>query len=75
MPPASAIRKVAFLGVYSCGSLRHGRILIIAYAMSDSATSFATVPLDELLAAMEPEVAGEKPPVGLHPMAPRLALN
>jgi predicted GH43/DUF377 family glycosyl hydrolase len=38
--------------VYSCGSLLHGRELIIPYAMSDSATSFATVSLDELLAAM-----------------------
>jgi predicted GH43/DUF377 family glycosyl hydrolase len=38
--------------VYSCGSLRHGRELIIPYAMSDSATSFAAVSLDELLAAM-----------------------
>jgi len=39
--------------VYSCGSLLHGRELIIPYAMSDSATSFAIVPLDDLLAAME----------------------
>jgi predicted GH43/DUF377 family glycosyl hydrolase len=39
--------------VYTCGSLLHGRELIIPYAMSDYATSFATVPLDELLAAME----------------------
>jgi predicted GH43/DUF377 family glycosyl hydrolase len=39
--------------VYSCGSILHGRELIIPYAMSDSATSFATVSLDELLAAME----------------------
>jgi predicted GH43/DUF377 family glycosyl hydrolase len=39
--------------VYSCGSLLHGRELIIPYAMSDSATSFATVSLDELMAAME----------------------
>jgi hypothetical protein len=39
--------------VYSCGSLLHGRELIIPYAMSDSATSFATVSLDELLAAMD----------------------
>ena len=38
--------------VYSCGSLLHGRELIIPYAMSDSASSFATVSLDELLAAM-----------------------
>ena len=39
--------------VYTCGALLHGRELIIPYAMSDYATSFATVPLDEVLAAME----------------------
>jgi predicted GH43/DUF377 family glycosyl hydrolase len=39
--------------VYTCGALLHGRELIIPYAMSDSATSFATVSLDELLASME----------------------
>jgi predicted GH43/DUF377 family glycosyl hydrolase len=39
--------------VYTCGALLHGRELIIPYAMSDSATSFATVSLDGLLAAME----------------------
>jgi predicted GH43/DUF377 family glycosyl hydrolase len=38
--------------VYTCGALVHGRELIIPYAMSDSATSFATVSLDELLAAL-----------------------
>ncbi len=38
--------------VYTCGALLQGRELIIPYAMSDSATSFATVALDELLAAM-----------------------
>jgi predicted GH43/DUF377 family glycosyl hydrolase len=38
--------------VYTCGALRHGRELVIPYAMSDSATSFATVSIDELLAAM-----------------------
>jgi predicted GH43/DUF377 family glycosyl hydrolase len=38
--------------VYTCGALLHGRELVIPYAMSDYATSFATVPLDELLAAM-----------------------
>ena len=36
----------------TCGALLHGRELIIPYAMSDSATSFATVSLNELLAAM-----------------------
>ncbi len=39
--------------VYTCGLLLHGRELVIPYAMSDSATSFATVPLDELLGALE----------------------
>jgi predicted GH43/DUF377 family glycosyl hydrolase len=39
--------------VYSCGSLLRGRRLIIPYAMSDFASTFATVNLDELLAAME----------------------
>ena len=39
--------------VYTCGALLHGRELIIPYAMSDSTTSFASVSLDELLAAME----------------------
>ncbi len=39
--------------VYSCGSLLRGGQLIIPYAMSDYATTFATLPLDEVLAAME----------------------
>jgi len=39
--------------VYSCGSLLHDRQLIIPYGMSDYATTFATVPVDEVLAAME----------------------
>ncbi|MBI3415153.1 MAG: glycoside hydrolase family 130 protein [Verrucomicrobia bacterium] len=39
--------------VYTCGALLHGRELVIPYAMSDSATSFATVSFDELLSAME----------------------
>ena len=39
--------------IYTCGVLLHGHELITPYAMSDSATSFATVSLEELLAAME----------------------
>jgi predicted GH43/DUF377 family glycosyl hydrolase len=39
--------------VYTCGALLCGRELIIPYAMSDSATSFAAVSLDELLGSME----------------------
>jgi predicted GH43/DUF377 family glycosyl hydrolase len=50
--PPSRFKKRAEC-VHTCGRLLHGRELIIRRAMSDSATSFATVPLDELLAAME----------------------
>jgi predicted GH43/DUF377 family glycosyl hydrolase len=39
--------------VYSCGSLLRDRQLIIPYAMSDYATTFATVSLDEVLDGME----------------------
>ncbi len=38
--------------VYSCGSLLLGRELILPYAVSDRATSIASVNLDELLAAL-----------------------
>lgn len=39
--------------VYTCGALLHGRELIIPYAMSDSASSIATVKIDELLSALQ----------------------
>ena len=35
--------------VYSCGGMIHGRLLILPYAMSDSATSIALVDVEELL--------------------------
>jgi len=38
--------------VYSCGSLIHAGLLILPYAMSDSASSFATIPVAELLSEM-----------------------
>jgi predicted GH43/DUF377 family glycosyl hydrolase len=40
--------------VYSCGAVVHHGRLILPYAMSDYASTFATVAMDELLAAMEP---------------------
>ncbi len=40
--------------VYSCGALVHAGLLILPYAMSDTASSFATVPLADLVNAMEP---------------------
>jgi predicted GH43/DUF377 family glycosyl hydrolase len=39
--------------VYTCGSLLHGSDLVVPYAMSDYATNFAIVSVDEILAAME----------------------
>ena len=39
--------------VYSCGSLVHGGQLVIPYGISDYATTFATLPLAQVLAAME----------------------
>ena len=39
--------------VYSCGSLVHGKQIVIPYGISDSATTFATIPLEQVLAAME----------------------
>jgi predicted GH43/DUF377 family glycosyl hydrolase len=38
--------------VYSCGGMIHNDLMIIPYAMSDTSTSFATIPLDELLALL-----------------------
>jgi predicted GH43/DUF377 family glycosyl hydrolase len=40
--------------VYTCGALLHKGELIIPYGLADHATGFATVPVDEVLAAMHP---------------------
>ena len=40
--------------VYSCGALIHNGILVMPYAMSDSATSVATISASELLDHMAP---------------------
>ena len=40
--------------VYTCGLLRHGKYLIIPYAVSDTSTVFASVELDEVLNEMKP---------------------
>jgi predicted GH43/DUF377 family glycosyl hydrolase len=39
--------------VYTCGALVHNGELIVPYGLADHATGFATVPLSEVLAAME----------------------
>ena len=38
--------------LYSCGSIIHNNELILPYAMSDSASTIATVPLDEVLSQL-----------------------
>ena len=38
--------------VYTCGSIVHDGVFIIPYAVSDTATRFASVPLDEVLGAL-----------------------
>ncbi len=38
--------------VYSCGALLHGGHLVVPYAVADSYTSIATVPISALLAQM-----------------------
>jgi predicted GH43/DUF377 family glycosyl hydrolase len=39
--------------VYSCGSLVHGRDLILPFAVSDSASAIASISLDDLLAVLQ----------------------
>ena len=41
--------------VYTCGALVHNGELVIPYGLADHATGIAAVPLNEVLAAMEPE--------------------
>jgi predicted GH43/DUF377 family glycosyl hydrolase len=40
--------------IYSCGGVVHNGELIIPYAMSDYASTFATVALDDVLNRMQP---------------------
>jgi len=39
--------------VYSCGSIIHNRTLIVPYGMSDTASTYATVDLNELLCELK----------------------
>jgi predicted GH43/DUF377 family glycosyl hydrolase len=44
--------------VYTCGALLHKGVLIMPYGLADHATGFATIPLSEVLDAMEPNGHG-----------------
>lgn len=46
--------------VYSCGSIIHNDELIIGYGMSDYASGFAVVPLNELMYALLPDASRSK---------------
>jgi predicted GH43/DUF377 family glycosyl hydrolase len=46
--------------VYSCGSMTHGDNLILPYAMSDSASTFATININDLLNEMDAYKAPHK---------------
>jgi predicted GH43/DUF377 family glycosyl hydrolase len=46
--------------VYSCGSIVHNNELIIPYAMSDYASTIATVPLNELLGELQKRPTSRK---------------
>jgi predicted GH43/DUF377 family glycosyl hydrolase len=39
--------------VYTCGLIKHGSDIVIPYAVSDTFTNFATIPLAELLKTLE----------------------
>ena len=54
MSPNAAEREGYVPNVlYSCGALVHNGTLVLPYAMSDSACSFATVPLAEILSQIQ----------------------
>jgi len=47
--------------VYSCGGMVHGRTLLLPYAVADSFTCFASVPVDALLDRMDRQAAQIEP--------------
>jgi len=42
--------------VYTCGALRHGDLIVLPYAVSDTFSNFATIRIDALMALLKPEV-------------------
>jgi predicted GH43/DUF377 family glycosyl hydrolase len=53
--------------VYSCGGMVHDRTLLLPYAVADSFTGFASVPVDALLERMdrEPAIGARTPELSL----------
>jgi len=46
--------------VYSCGSIMHNNELILPYGISDTASTFATIPMEELLSELLESTHREK---------------
>lgn len=46
--------------VYTCGALVHNDVLFIPYGLADHATGFASVPVENVLAAMQANVGAAK---------------
>ncbi len=46
--------------VYTCGALVHNETLFIPYGMADHATGFATVPVKDVLAALQAKVGQDR---------------
>jgi predicted GH43/DUF377 family glycosyl hydrolase len=38
--------------VYTCGAMRHGELIILPYAVSDTYSNFATIDIATLIASM-----------------------
>jgi predicted GH43/DUF377 family glycosyl hydrolase/ActR/RegA family two-component response regulator len=55
--------------VYSCGSIVHNNNLILPYAMSDTASTFAVLPLEELFSRLIPSHHKLKGKTGKHDKA------
>ena len=40
--------------VYSCGAMRHGDLIALPYAVSDTYSNFTTIQISALLRSMQP---------------------
>ena len=38
--------------VYTCGALRHGEVIVLPYAVSDTFSNFATIRIDQLMRSL-----------------------
>jgi len=55
--------------VYSCGGIVHDRTLLLPYAVADSITCFASVPLDALLSRMDADQVADRERIPEHSLS------